>query len=515
MAWDFEDRLKATSKQTVAQAAGQQPSMIYYVYDCQGQRVRKVVESAAGPGSSPTPLKQQERIYLGGYEIFRAYSGSAVDRSSGPVLERTTLHASCVYGHAADIHSRTLGNDKGVARQVRFQLHNHIGTACLEIDDAGGLLGYEEQYPFGSTSYRAVDLVEVANRFRFTGKELDEENGLYFFGARYYAPWLGRWTAADPVIRAGAGSRFDYASNNPIRLVDPDGREPATPPGGGFNDKPWRDSPSNSWLGTAVHAISLPVMQARLFLHSPPILSLTEFQTAPGGSMNPQSEEKGTRGKIDLAVFEKRLLSKNQAMTKNELLAHIYDLKPDSWETMSDAKLYRYQNQSRNYASNFAKDLPLGLGKVTHAGPGSILEDLEKQKAGILDPITLTSPVGDVRITFRLMDNASMTGKVNGLIMYKIQVRGGRGAPAQQAQKVLAYKVAEAKAARGKLPVVSPDGLLVPAKVEPIHLGLLLLGTMAILLARRFGLGLMAGSPLTTGLPMTNSPGLSQTSLIL
>lgn len=72
----------------------------------------------------------------------------------------------------------------------------------------------------------------MAKRFRFSGKELDPESGLYFFGARYLARylapwlgrWLGRWTAADPVIRPS--SRYDYTANNPIRLMDPDGRDP-------------------------------------------------------------------------------------------------------------------------------------------------------------------------------------------------------------------------------------------------------------------------------------------------
>src|SRR5439155_21758093 len=102
----------------------------------------------------------------------------------------------------------------------------------LELDDSGQLLSYEEYYPFGASSYQAVpNQTDVAKRFRFSGKELDVENGLYYFGARYYASWMGRWTAPDPVVQPHY--RYAYANNNPVRFVDPDGHQIALPAGGG------------------------------------------------------------------------------------------------------------------------------------------------------------------------------------------------------------------------------------------------------------------------------------------
>ena len=75
----------------------------------------------------------------------------------------------------------------------------------LELDDQAHIITYEEYFPFGSTSYQAVAAqTDLPKRYRYTGKERDEENDLYYHGARYYAPWLGRWTAADP---AGPGRR--------------------------------------------------------------------------------------------------------------------------------------------------------------------------------------------------------------------------------------------------------------------------------------------------------------------
>src|ERR1019366_7436026 len=57
------------------------------------------------------------------------------------------------------------------------------------------------------------------------GKEGDEETGLYYHGARYYAPWLGRWTAADPIGIRDDLNLYRYARANPIRISDPSGTE--------------------------------------------------------------------------------------------------------------------------------------------------------------------------------------------------------------------------------------------------------------------------------------------------
>jgi uncharacterized protein RhaS with RHS repeats len=89
---------------------------------------------------------------------------------------------------------RTQGNEPGVPQQlIRYQFGNHLGSASLELDDQAQIISYEEYTPYGSTSYQAVrSQTETPKRYRYTGKERDEESGLYYHGARYYAPWLGR-----------------------------------------------------------------------------------------------------------------------------------------------------------------------------------------------------------------------------------------------------------------------------------------------------------------------------------
>ncbi len=60
-------------------------------------------------------------------------------------------------------------------------------------------------------------------RYRYTGKEKDEWTGLSYHGARYYAPWLRRWCAADPIGLGDGVNRYAYVGNSPIGSHDPSG----------------------------------------------------------------------------------------------------------------------------------------------------------------------------------------------------------------------------------------------------------------------------------------------------
>ena len=92
------------------------------------------------------------------------------------------------------------------------------------------MLSYEEYTPFGSAAYQAVaSQLQTPKRYRFAGKERDEESGLYYQRARYYAPWLGRWTSADPAGTIDGPNLYRYVRNNPVALTDPSGTQPALP----------------------------------------------------------------------------------------------------------------------------------------------------------------------------------------------------------------------------------------------------------------------------------------------
>lgn len=227
MDWDYKDQLQVTQQQVVNPANGI-GERTYYVYDAAGQRVRKVTELPTQIGT-PTS-KKDERIYLGGFEIYRKYNGNG----STATLERETLHVMDDQQRIALVETKTVDASVPPAtlpsKLIRYQFSNHLGSASLELDDNAQIISYEEYYPYGSTSYQAVrSQTEAPKRYRYTGKERDEESGLYYYGARYYAPWLGRWVSADPSQLIDGTNLFRFAVDNSVTFTDRSGRDTVLP----------------------------------------------------------------------------------------------------------------------------------------------------------------------------------------------------------------------------------------------------------------------------------------------
>jgi len=106
------------------------------------------------------------------------------------------------------------------------EAHIPLGIGLLRLRSAPRKKLYEEYHPYGTSAYRAFQSSEVsAKRYRYTGKERDEETGLYYHGARYYAPWLGRWTQADPAGTVDGTNLYAYVRGSPVGLRDPSGTQ--------------------------------------------------------------------------------------------------------------------------------------------------------------------------------------------------------------------------------------------------------------------------------------------------
>lgn len=118
-----------------------------------------------------------------------------------------------------------------------FYHGDHLGSSNMITDAKGAIYQHLEYFPYGETwieeggSYGGN-----TPGYKFTGKELDPETGLYYFGARYYEPKLSKWISADPILgeyldgrRAGGVfkphnlSMYLYAGLNPLKYIDPNG----------------------------------------------------------------------------------------------------------------------------------------------------------------------------------------------------------------------------------------------------------------------------------------------------
>ncbi|PWT71278.1 MAG: hypothetical protein C5B59_18400, partial [Bacteroidetes bacterium] len=251
LTWNYADQL-----QQVDLGGG---GIAYYVYDGSGQRVRKVIENKG---------LVKERIYLGNYEIYREKSGTNIK------VERETLQIMDDKRRIALVETVSQGQDKGLPFLIRYQYANQLRSACLELTGTlnsaditfiPAIISYEEFYPFGDTAYQAMDnQTETAKRYRYTGMERDEESGMYYQGARYFIPWLARWSSCDPAgIGADGPNVYQYVRNNPIRMTDPMGL-------GGDDDEDTDDKTNPPVGGRDRYGTPVNLKPPDLFPYSPP-----------------------------------------------------------------------------------------------------------------------------------------------------------------------------------------------------------------------------------------------------
>ncbi len=205
----FADRLREVELNLSGDTA-------YYIYDSTGNRCRKVVVKGS---------IREERYYLEGYEVFRKFVSGDLD------FERQTLHVSDDTKKFATLETKTWENATPVnpiVADIRYQYDNHLGSACLELDQNAQIISYEEYHPFGTTSYRSgrTETEVSLKRYKYVGKEKDEETGLHYHVNRYYAPWIARWISVDPMSdKYPHQSPFMFCSGNPVVRIDMDGME--------------------------------------------------------------------------------------------------------------------------------------------------------------------------------------------------------------------------------------------------------------------------------------------------
>ena len=131
---------------------------------------------------------------------------------------------------------------KELGEEATYYYHpDHLGSVSVVSNHRGEPYERVEYLPFGEIWIEETDPATGYIPFRFTSKELDEETGLYYYGARYYEPTTSRWMSPDPAgfglinpmdsdgkLRADysvieALNWYAYVSNNPVKYVDPTG----------------------------------------------------------------------------------------------------------------------------------------------------------------------------------------------------------------------------------------------------------------------------------------------------
>ncbi|MFC6939741.1 SpvB/TcaC N-terminal domain-containing protein [Salinirubellus sp. GCM10025818] len=199
--WNHGDQM--TSFQTGAD--GEERAQ--YLYDAGGQRVKKTV-GGQGEDFGMT-------VYVNGlFEHHRWQQNGGGSREDNWIHIMDDQQPIALV-RVGDQHPRDETPD------VQYHLCDHLGSSNLIADDDGEIINAEEYTPYGGTSFGGF----VGKRYRFTGKERDEENQLCYYGARYYASWLGRWTSCDPLGSVDGTNLYSFTLNNPVRYRDPSGTQ--------------------------------------------------------------------------------------------------------------------------------------------------------------------------------------------------------------------------------------------------------------------------------------------------
>ena len=212
---------------------------VHYRYGEDGQRALKYTEEG-----------RSETLYFNNFYTIHI----PVQDKNNPQGLRVHKHIFVGNSRLVTAMTHTDNNgDNAEQREKRYYYHSdHLGSAQFVTDWRGRQYEHIEYTPYGELWIEEVAAGLDKLPFRFTGKEMDEETGLYYYGARYLDPKYSRWLSGDPALSdyipkapiddeskkhnenlPGMGGVFNvvnlhlyhYAGNNPIKYEDPDGRE--------------------------------------------------------------------------------------------------------------------------------------------------------------------------------------------------------------------------------------------------------------------------------------------------
>ena len=109
--------------------------------------------------------------------------------------------------------------------EIFFYHSDHLGSTSYITDKDANITQFNAYLPYGELLVDEHSSSEDMP-YKFNGKELDEETGLYYYGARYMDPKISMWLGVDPLKEKYPNvTGYCYTMDNPIRLIDSDGKE--------------------------------------------------------------------------------------------------------------------------------------------------------------------------------------------------------------------------------------------------------------------------------------------------
>ncbi len=195
--YDFENRLQVMS---LPNASIGSPDTLEFIYNGEGLRTQVKTNDVAS-------------AFL--YDD----SNVLIERDdSGNTTKSYTRAVDYPGGISGLIAQNYISNSTPV---VEYYHYDNLGSTSNLTTAAGATASSYSYDAFGNLT--TAVLPTDANRYLFSTKEFDSRAGLYYFGARYYDPEVGRWLTQDPLEFVDGLNLYAYVNNNPVNFVDPDG----------------------------------------------------------------------------------------------------------------------------------------------------------------------------------------------------------------------------------------------------------------------------------------------------
>ncbi|KAI0967776.1 65kDa B protein-domain-containing protein [Xylaria arbuscula] len=219
--WDCNAQLRCSARQSTSSGC---PETTWYVYDSDGVRVRKVTERSSEDGGEQRKMK--ETLYLESAELYWKYAGDGTTKTFEKQISQVTHGGTPVPSRSGPLV--LIETDiKSEAETPTSVLQRYLLSESIEVDDQGRLVSLEEYSPWGASVLVICNAgIEAPSSYRYAAYQRDVETGLYHCGARYYAPWLGRWLSPDPLGTAAGPNVYAYCNGDPVNYTDAAGTLP-------------------------------------------------------------------------------------------------------------------------------------------------------------------------------------------------------------------------------------------------------------------------------------------------